>query len=49
VRRNDMGPFLCIASNGVLPIVSKRILLNVNCEFVRIAFVRITFVRIAFV
>ncbi len=32
VRRNDMGSFLCIASNGVLPIVSKRILLNVNCK-----------------
>ncbi|XP_063585446.1 neurotrimin-like [Penaeus indicus] len=30
VSRNHSGAFLCIASNGVPPSVSKRILLNVN-------------------
>ncbi|XP_015920396.1 lachesin-like isoform X2 [Parasteatoda tepidariorum] len=30
VSREDMGAYLCIASNGVLPAVSKRILLQVN-------------------
>ncbi|KOX70478.1 Lachesin [Melipona quadrifasciata] len=29
VTRSDMGPYLCIASNGVPPAVSKRIVLNV--------------------
>lgn len=28
-----MGAYLCIASNGVPPSLSKRILLHVNCEF----------------
>ena len=28
-----MGAYLCIASNDVPPTVSKRITLNVNCEF----------------
>ncbi|KAF2881108.1 hypothetical protein ILUMI_25056, partial [Ignelater luminosus] len=30
VNRKDMGPYLCIASNGVPPSVSKRIMLIVN-------------------
>ncbi|UYV63572.1 hypothetical protein LAZ67_2004768 [Cordylochernes scorpioides] len=30
VSRLDMGAYLCIASNGVQPSVSKRIMLNVN-------------------
>ncbi|KAG8182300.1 hypothetical protein JTE90_013906 [Oedothorax gibbosus] len=30
VSREDMGAYLCIAANGVLPSVSKRILLQVN-------------------
>ena len=27
-----MGAFMCIAKNGVPPPVSKRMVLNVNCE-----------------
>ncbi|GIX95745.1 lachesin [Caerostris extrusa] len=30
--RLSMGAYLCIASNGVLPSVSKRIMLNVLCN-----------------
>ncbi|KAA0193778.1 hypothetical protein HAZT_HAZT006100, partial [Hyalella azteca] len=30
LQRSSAGAFLCIASNGVPPIVSKRVLLNVN-------------------
>ncbi|CAL1296808.1 unnamed protein product [Larinioides sclopetarius] len=30
VSREDMGAYLCIAANGVLPSVSKRIILQVN-------------------
>ena len=30
-----MGPYLCIASNGVPPTVSKRIILLVQCEFTK--------------
>lgn len=33
VNRDDMGAYLCIATNGVLPAVSKRIVLNVNCKY----------------
>lgn len=33
VTREDMTAYLCIAHNGVLPSVSKRILLQVNCEY----------------
>lgn len=32
VNRLQMGAYLCIASNGVPPSVSKRILLIVHCE-----------------
>lgn len=32
VTRQQMGPYLCIASNGVPPSVSKRISLVVHCE-----------------
>jgi hypothetical protein len=32
VQRQQMGAYLCIASNNVPPAVSKRIILNVNCE-----------------
>ncbi|GFU08374.1 hemicentin-1 [Nephila pilipes] len=32
VMREDMGAYLCIASNGVPPSVSKRILLQVNFQ-----------------
>ena len=33
VDRRQMGAFLCIAANDVPPAVSKRIILNVNCEY----------------
>ena len=32
ISREQMGAYLCIASNDVPPAVSKRIILNVNCE-----------------
>lgn len=34
VLRQEMGSYLCIASNGVPPSVSKRYYVNVLCEFV---------------
>lgn len=33
VTRNEMGTYLCIASNGVPPAVSQRIQLTVNCRY----------------
>lgn len=33
VNRLHMGAYLCIASNGVPPSVSKRITLIVHCKF----------------
>jgi hypothetical protein len=33
ITRSEMGAYLCIASNGVPPSVSKRIMVNVHCEF----------------
>jgi len=33
VNRLQMGAYLCIASNGVPPTVSKRILLLVHCKY----------------
>lgn len=32
ISRLDMGVYLCIASNGVPPTVSKRIYVSVDCE-----------------
>lgn len=32
VTREDMGAYLCIASNGIQPSTSKRIFLAVNCK-----------------
>lgn len=32
ISRLDMGAYLCIASNGVPPSVSKRIKVSVDCE-----------------
>ena len=32
VQRDQMGAYLCIASNDVPPAVSKRVILNVNCK-----------------
>lgn len=31
ISRTDSGAYLCIASNGVPPSVSKRIILDVEC------------------
>lgn len=39
VTRAHMGPYLCIASNGVPPAVSKRIVLNVYCTYLEYAYV----------
>lgn len=33
LQRAHMGAYLCIASNGVPPTVSKRVMLVVNCEY----------------
>ena len=33
VSRTDSGAYLCIATNGVPPSVSKRITLDVECEW----------------
>lgn len=33
VIREDMGAYLCIASNGIQPAVSKRISIQVNCKY----------------
>lgn len=33
VTRSEMGAYLCIASNGVPPSVSKRLKLQVHCEY----------------
>ena len=32
ISRTQMGAYLCIAQNGVPPSISKRIILNVECE-----------------
>lgn len=32
VTRSEMGTYLCIASNGVPPSVSKRMKLQIHCE-----------------
>ena len=32
VTRADMGPYLCIASNGIPSPVSKRIMVHVHCK-----------------
>lgn len=34
VSRLHMGAYLCIASNGVPPSISKRVMLRVQCEWV---------------
>lgn len=33
VQRADMGGYLCIASNGIPPSVSKRYDVQVNCKW----------------
>lgn len=32
ISRTDMGAYLCIATNGVPPSVSKRIIVDVECK-----------------
>lgn len=36
IQRQEMGSYLCIASNGVPPSVSKRYYVNVRCKSTRI-------------
>lgn len=33
ISRLDMGAYLCIASNGIPPSVSKRIKVSVDCKY----------------
>lgn len=33
VTRSEMGAYMCIASNGVPPTVSKRMKLQVHCKY----------------
>lgn len=33
ISRLDMGAYLCIASNGVPPTVSKRVKVSVDCKY----------------
>lgn len=33
IQRTDMGPYLCIASNGIPPSVSKRFVVKVHCKY----------------
>lgn len=33
VQRTDMGGYLCIASNGIPPSVSKRYDVHINCKY----------------
>lgn len=41
VTRSEMGTYLCIASNGVPPSVSKRMMLHVHCKWALISFHRL--------
>ena len=33
IQRSDMGAYLCIASNGIPPPVSKRFMVQVHCKY----------------
>lgn len=33
ISRTDMGAYLCMAMNGVPPSISKRIIVDVECEY----------------
>lgn len=37
IQRPDMGAYLCIASNGVPPSVSKRFIVRVHCKYINLA------------
>jgi hypothetical protein len=43
VVRSDMGNYLCIATNGVPPSVSKRFAINVHCEYKTVIFLFCSF------
>ena len=45
ISRTEMGAYLCIASNGVPPSISKRIILTVECKLFGKAFERLTIIR----
>lgn len=34
ISRLDMGAYLCIASNGIPPTVSKQIKVSVDCKYI---------------
>lgn len=36
VLRSDMGGYLCIATNGIPPSVSKRYHVQVNCKWIKL-------------
>lgn len=38
ISRLDMGAYLCIATNGVPPSVSKRIKVSVDCKYLQFLF-----------
>jgi hypothetical protein len=40
ISRTEMGAYLCIATNGVPPSVSKRIIVDVECKYYLILLVR---------
>lgn len=33
ITRSDMGAYMCIASNGIPPTISKRIMVSVHCKY----------------
>ena len=37
LTRADMGPYYCIAKNGVPSPVSKRIMVNVHCKYIKVS------------
>ena len=37
VRKSEAGSYLCIASNGHPPTVSRRVQLDVKCEYFNLA------------
>lgn len=41
VSRLHMGAYLCIASNGVPPSISKRVTLKVQCKYIFILYYKL--------
>lgn len=39
VSRLHMGAYLCIASNGVPPSISKRVMLRVQCKLISLLYI----------